>query len=130
MSRHDRLQVTHAGSLPRPDDLVDLIWAKVEGRQVDESRLQKRLDGAVREVVERQHVSLQERFLGLGAEASMERPTRVGQPHHEHPALDPLPANQGIELAEVDLASAPAGWVCGMHTSMSITPSSTRRRAT
>jgi 5-methyltetrahydropteroyltriglutamate--homocysteine methyltransferase len=31
----DRILVTHAGSLPRPDDLVELVWAKMDGREVD-----------------------------------------------------------------------------------------------
>ena len=43
------------------------------------------------EVLESQHMPFQERLLSLGAERDMERPPRVGQPHHEHPALDPDP---------------------------------------
>ena len=56
------------------------------------------------EVLERQHMAFQERFLGLGAERDMERFARVRQPHHEHPALiTHRPAIVGVELAEVDL---------------------------
>ena len=45
---------THAGSLPRPDDVVELIWGGIEGQTVDERALEDRLDRAVEEVVRRQ----------------------------------------------------------------------------
>ena len=49
------------------------------------------------EVLERADVTLQERLLGLVAERHVKRPTRVGQPHHEHPAPSrpPRPASRG-----------------------------------
>jgi 5-methyltetrahydropteroyltriglutamate--homocysteine methyltransferase len=50
----DRILTTHAGSLPRPDDLVDLIWAQQEGREVDQGELEARIDSAVDEVVAKQ----------------------------------------------------------------------------
>jgi 5-methyltetrahydropteroyltriglutamate--homocysteine methyltransferase len=50
----DRILTTHAGSLPRPDDLVDLIWAQQEGREVDQAELDARIDSAVDEVVAKQ----------------------------------------------------------------------------
>jgi 5-methyltetrahydropteroyltriglutamate--homocysteine methyltransferase len=50
----DRILTTHAGSLPRPDDLVDLIWAQQEGREVDPAELDARIDSAVDEVVAKQ----------------------------------------------------------------------------
>ena len=50
----DRILTTHAGSLPRPDDLVDMIWAQQEGRDVDEAELEARIDSAVAEVVAKQ----------------------------------------------------------------------------
>ena len=50
----DRILTTHAGSLPRPDDLVDMIWAQQEGRDVDQAELDARIDSAVAEVVARQ----------------------------------------------------------------------------
>ena len=36
----DRILTTHAGSLPRPDDLVDMIWAQQEGSDVDQAELE------------------------------------------------------------------------------------------
>jgi 5-methyltetrahydropteroyltriglutamate--homocysteine methyltransferase len=50
----DRILTTHAGSLPRPDDLVDMIWAQQEGRDVDPAELDSRIDSAVAEVVAKQ----------------------------------------------------------------------------
>ena len=50
----DRILTTHAGSLPRPDDLVDLIWAQQEGREVDPAELESCIESAVAEVVAKQ----------------------------------------------------------------------------
>jgi len=54
MSGNDRIATTHAGSLPRPAELADLIWAKLEGQPVDEAALESRIDAAVDEVVAKQ----------------------------------------------------------------------------
>jgi 5-methyltetrahydropteroyltriglutamate--homocysteine methyltransferase len=50
----DRILTTHAGSLPRPDDLADLIWAQQEGGDVDPAELENRIETAVHEVVAKQ----------------------------------------------------------------------------
>jgi 5-methyltetrahydropteroyltriglutamate--homocysteine methyltransferase len=50
----DRILATHAGSLPRPDDLVEMIWGRMDGGEVDEAALQERMGSAVGEVVARQ----------------------------------------------------------------------------
>src|SRR6201996_6019922 len=50
----DRILTTHAGSLPRPDDLVEMIWAQQEGREVDQAELEGRIESAVAEVVAKQ----------------------------------------------------------------------------
>ena len=51
----DRILVTHAGSLPRPDDLAEMIWARIDGKPVDEAALQARIESAVADVVAKQH---------------------------------------------------------------------------
>ena len=51
---NDHIVTTHAGSLPRPDDVVDLIWAGIEGNPVDQGKLDEALDRAVPEVVAKQ----------------------------------------------------------------------------
>ncbi|MGH9209310.1 MAG: cobalamin-independent methionine synthase II family protein [Acidimicrobiales bacterium] len=49
-----RILTTHTGSLPRPDDLVQIMWAKGDGIPVDEVALARRVAGAVQEIVDRQ----------------------------------------------------------------------------
>ena len=63
--------------------------------------------GHTAEVLEGQHVALQERFLGLGGERDVKRFARVRQSHHEHPALHDQPGDRRVELAEVDLGLSP-----------------------
>ena len=51
----DRIITTHAGSLPRPEDVVEVIWAGIEEeRPADQAELDKRLDRAVPEIVAKQ----------------------------------------------------------------------------
>jgi 5-methyltetrahydropteroyltriglutamate--homocysteine methyltransferase len=50
----DRIVTTHAGSLPRPDDVVEMIWAGIEGQPTDEEALEERLDTAVADIVKQQ----------------------------------------------------------------------------
>lgn len=50
----DRILTTHTGSLPRPDDLIRIMWAKGDGIPVDEQALAERVASAVQEMVERQ----------------------------------------------------------------------------
>jgi 5-methyltetrahydropteroyltriglutamate--homocysteine methyltransferase len=53
----ERILTTHTGSLPRPDKLVELMFAKEEGRPVDAQLLAERVRNSVREVVERQQAA-------------------------------------------------------------------------
>jgi 5-methyltetrahydropteroyltriglutamate--homocysteine methyltransferase len=50
----DEILTTHAGSLPRPDDLVEMIWGRIDGQEVDEGQLEARIESAVAEVVAKQ----------------------------------------------------------------------------
>ena len=50
----DRILTTHAGSLPRPDDLKALVGARANGEEYDAEALAARLPEAVAEVVRRQ----------------------------------------------------------------------------
>lgn len=49
-----RFLTTHVGSLPRPQDLIDLIFAKEEGAVVDAELLDRRIRESVQTVVDRQ----------------------------------------------------------------------------
>jgi 5-methyltetrahydropteroyltriglutamate--homocysteine methyltransferase len=53
----DRILTTHAGSLPRPDDLAEMIWAGIDGHPVDPAALSARIDSAVAEVVAKQRAA-------------------------------------------------------------------------
>ena len=50
----DRFLTTHTGSLPRPDDLIRMMYAKEEGVPVDPVALGARVRDAVAEVVKKQ----------------------------------------------------------------------------
>ena len=50
----DRFLTTHTGSLPRPEDLIRMMYAKEEGVPVDPAALAKRVAAAVDEVVRKQ----------------------------------------------------------------------------
>jgi 5-methyltetrahydropteroyltriglutamate--homocysteine methyltransferase len=50
----DRFLTTHTGSLPRPDDLIRMMYAKEEGVPVDHAALGARVRAAVAEVVKKQ----------------------------------------------------------------------------
>ncbi|HZS00540.1 MAG TPA: cobalamin-independent methionine synthase II family protein [Chloroflexota bacterium] len=50
----DRILTTHAGSLPRPPDLKDMVNARSAGQPVDDQALTRRVRDAVREVVRKQ----------------------------------------------------------------------------
>jgi len=50
----DAILTTHTGSLPRPDDLVELLYAVENGEAVDMPALQARIQSAVADSVRRQ----------------------------------------------------------------------------
>jgi len=50
----DRILVTHVGSLPRNDDLSELLIKREEGASVDQERLRLEMDRAVKHVVDKQ----------------------------------------------------------------------------
>jgi 5-methyltetrahydropteroyltriglutamate--homocysteine methyltransferase len=50
----DRFLTTHTGSLPRPEDLIRMMYAKEEGVPVDREALAARIKAAVAEVVKKQ----------------------------------------------------------------------------
>src|SRR5579884_2832207 len=66
----DRIRTTHAGSLPRPDDLVRMMWDKLDGKPVDEAKLSARVRQAVAEVVKRQR----EAGIDLISDGEMSKP--------------------------------------------------------
>jgi len=50
----DHILTTHAGSLPRPDDLAHMMYDLMDGKPVDQAKLQARITEATAEVVKKQ----------------------------------------------------------------------------
>jgi len=50
----DRILTTHVGSIPRPESILALLRARLNGEAVDEAELAARVDEAVADVVRRQ----------------------------------------------------------------------------
>jgi 5-methyltetrahydropteroyltriglutamate--homocysteine methyltransferase len=50
----DRILTTHAGSLPRPDDLREMVLAKARSEPYDRAALDRRLEAAVKDIVRQQ----------------------------------------------------------------------------
>jgi 5-methyltetrahydropteroyltriglutamate--homocysteine methyltransferase len=50
----DRILTTHAGSLPRPPGLMDMVFARARGEAYDQGAFEVRLRSAVADVVKRQ----------------------------------------------------------------------------
>src|ERR1700722_15042874 len=51
----NHILTTHAGSLPRPDDVAQMLYAIIDGKPVDHAALDERVCAAIAEVVARQH---------------------------------------------------------------------------
>ncbi len=47
----DRILTTHVGSLPRPDDLFEMMLARMDGKPVDETAFAQRVRKAVADSV-------------------------------------------------------------------------------
>jgi 5-methyltetrahydropteroyltriglutamate--homocysteine methyltransferase len=98
----DRFLTTHTGSLPRPDDLIRMMYAKEEGVPVDAVALAARVKSAVAELVQKQAAAgvdlindgemskpsyatyVKDRLNGFGGTGN----TFVYQDVHEFPALE------------------------------------------
>ena len=98
----DRFLTTHTGSLPRPADLIAMMYAKEEGVPVDKTALAARVKSAVAEVVQKQAEAgidlindgemskpsyatyVKDRLEGFGGTGN----TFVYQDVHEFPALE------------------------------------------
>jgi 5-methyltetrahydropteroyltriglutamate--homocysteine methyltransferase len=50
----ERILTTHTGSLPRPDDLIEVLYKEANGETVDRDALQRRVRSAVEDVVRQQ----------------------------------------------------------------------------
>jgi len=54
MASASRFLTTHVGSLPRPDDLIEIMFAREDGIPIDRAALEERIEKAVDDAVARQ----------------------------------------------------------------------------
>jgi 5-methyltetrahydropteroyltriglutamate--homocysteine methyltransferase len=54
MASHGRFLTTHVGSLPRPEDLMEMMWAREDGIPLDKTALDARVQQAVDDIVAQQ----------------------------------------------------------------------------
>ena len=54
MATHGRILTTHVGSLPRPQDLMEMMWAREDGIPVEKAALEQRIREGVDDAVARQ----------------------------------------------------------------------------
>lgn len=51
---HGRILTTHTGSLPRPDDLIQMMWAREDGTASDDTAIEARIVTAIEDCVVKQ----------------------------------------------------------------------------
>ena len=71
---HDHILTSHAGSLPRPDDLIEANRARDSGQTADDRRFQDHLKAAVADVVSQQKV------IGIDVPGDGDEGREVGAP--------------------------------------------------
>lgn len=96
----DRILTTHTGSLPRPDDLIQMMFAKEEGVPVDREALAARIASAVSEIVDKQ----------VAAGVDIVNDGEVSKPSYATYIKDRLSGFDGesVPLAYQDLVEYPA----------------------
>ena len=84
----DRILTTHAGSLPRPDDLLEMVQARAAGRPGPADAYAARLTGAVADIVARQ------RELGVDVvdDGEMSKPGFIHYVNERLGGFEPSPA--------------------------------------
>ncbi|MGI9148206.1 MAG: epoxyalkane--coenzyme M transferase, partial [Chloroflexota bacterium] len=102
----DRILTTHTGSLPRPQSLVELMFAKESGEPVDATRLEAEVEAAVKGIVGKQvevgvdvvndgemskvgySTYVKERLTGFGGSQTMSQGSSIGPTDlFEYPAF-------------------------------------------
>ena len=93
----DHFLTTHVGSLPRPEELIQMMYSKEEGKPVDQLLLAAQVRAAVADVVAKQRKS----GMAIVSDGEMSKPSyatyvkdrlacalrRLRPPRRPHPAL-------------------------------------------
>jgi 5-methyltetrahydropteroyltriglutamate--homocysteine methyltransferase len=120
----DRILTTHCGSLPRPDDLMQLLTARDQGRLEDKASFERRLSKAVAECVRRQleagldvvndgewskpdySTYVKDRFTGFEGESTPQSPSRDML---EFPEFAPF-RTAGLNVVTRPMCNGPIAW--------------------
>src|SRR5260370_15050820 len=110
----DRILTTHAGSLPRPDDLRAMILKKQQGEAIDEAAFAARVKTAIGEIVARQS----EAGIDIVADGEMGRIGFIPYVNERlagiEPARGPAPANYWNESREYQAFPQFYAWAAQM----------------
>jgi 5-methyltetrahydropteroyltriglutamate--homocysteine methyltransferase len=85
----DRILTTHVGSLPRPEDLFEMLLAKMDGKPVDEKTYEQRVRRAVADSVKQQVAT----GLDVVSDGEMGKPSFIT---YAAQRLDGLEQRQGV----------------------------------
>src|SRR4051794_5044175 len=102
----DRILTTHAGSLPRPDALVRMMWDRIDGKEVDPAALDAAVAAAVRDAVDRQ------RAVGLDFVSDGEM-SKIGFSNYIFERLTGFGGRSGIESDDMNDFPGVAGRIFG-----------------
>ncbi|HEX5371061.1 MAG TPA: cobalamin-independent methionine synthase II family protein [Dehalococcoidia bacterium] len=121
---NDRILTTHVGSLPRPDDVMQLLMAREQGSVQDETGYEKRIRESVAECVRLQHDAgidivndgewskpdystyVKDRFTGFDGEPTPQSPSRDML---EFPEYAPY-RTAGLNVVTRPMCNGPIAW--------------------
>jgi 5-methyltetrahydropteroyltriglutamate--homocysteine methyltransferase len=89
LNPHNRILTTHAGSLPRPHDLLDLMKARLSGAAVDQPAYDARLKRAVADIVRAQV----EAGIDIVADGEMSKPGFYSYVRERLSGFEPRPGS-------------------------------------
>src|SRR5262245_20552503 len=106
----ERILTTHAGSLPRPDDLWDMIMAKDAGQPYEQEAFDTRVRSAVAEVVQQQ-IASGINIINDGEESKRSFSTYVRERFHGWEERPPQPDERPSLISGRDIAEFPEYFV-------------------
>jgi 5-methyltetrahydropteroyltriglutamate--homocysteine methyltransferase len=127
--RTDRILTTHVGSLPRPQDILDLLLAKDAGKLTDPSAFEARIRQGVRECVQLQRDAgldvindgewskpdystyVKDRFTGFeGPETSQSAMVTTSRDMSDFPEFAPFRRAAGLAQITRPMCNGPIAW--------------------
>src|SRR4051812_16925704 len=109
--RKRRILTTHTGSLPRPDTLSALLFAKMSGKPHDQSELAHGTRAAIADIVKRQA----EVGIDIVSDGEQSKPSFQAYAVERLTGLEPIPAKAGHRRTREN-AAFPAFYKDGAHS--------------